>query len=54
MRRAGCAVRAIAEVNRQRIEGVTEQPRIAQQQYPPAGQVDPVLGGLPLRIKPQR
>ena len=44
MIRASSAVGAIAEIDRQRIEGVTEQPRIAQQQHPPAGQVDAVLG----------
>jgi hypothetical protein len=31
---------AIAKVNRQRIEGVAEQPRVTQQQHPPAGWID--------------
>ena len=48
------ATRAIAEIDRQRIEGVAEQAGIAEQQHPPAGQVNAALGRATLRIGAQR
>src|SRR4051794_5994376 len=47
------AASAITEIGRQRIEGVTEQPRVAQQHYPPAGKINAARGGLALRIAAQ-
>ena len=46
-------VGAIAEIDRQRIEGVAKQPGIAQKQQASAGQVDDVLLGAPLRVSTQ-
>ena len=48
------AVGAIAEIDRQRIEGVAEQAGIAEQQDAPAGEVDAMLGRAALRIGAQR
>ncbi len=38
------AAGAIAEIDRQRIEGIAEQAGIAEQQHPPAGEIDAALG----------
>src|ERR1700686_3815898 len=47
------AVDAMAEVNRQRIEGETEQAGITQQPHVTAGQIDTVLGRAAMRISAQ-
>ena len=40
----------IAEIDRQRIEGVAEEARIAQQQHLSAGEVDSLFGRTSLRV----
>ena len=44
---------AIAEIDRQRIEGVAEQAGIAEQQHPSAREVDAALGRAKLRVGAQ-
>src|SRR5580692_615486 len=46
-------VSAIAEIGRQRVEGVAEQPRIAQQQHPSAAEVDAAIRRAVLRVQAQ-
>ena len=48
------AVGAVAEVDRQRIEGVAEHAGIAEQGHAAAGEVDAVLGRAALHIGAQR
>ena len=47
------AVGAIAEIDRQRVEGETEEARVAQQQHASPAQVEAVLLGAALRVMTQ-
>ena len=47
------AVGTIAEIDRQRIEGIAEQAGIAEQQHPSAGEVDAALGRATSRVGAQ-